>query len=143
MNKRMRQERLKQLKDESRTIIFYEAPHKLPYTLKDMYNAWGNRRIALARELTKRYEEVIRCSLFEAMERYQNETPKGEFVVIIEGQDQEILIEIERDKYTNISIEEHVNMHVEAGLSKKDAIKKVADDRGIIKRDVYNVVMKK
>lgn len=143
MNKRIRQERLKLLKDETKTIIFYEAPHKLPYTLKDMYNAWGDRRIALARELTKRYEEVIRCSLFEAMERYQNETPKGEFVVIIEGQDEEVLIESERDRFANISIEEHVNLHVEAGLTKKEAIKKVAEDRGIIKRDVYNVVMKK
>lgn len=143
MNKRVRKERLKQLKDETRTIIFYEAPHKLPYTLKDMYNAWGDRRIALARELTKRFEEVIRCNLFEAMERYQNETPKGEFVVIIEGQDEQILIDSERDKYLDISIEEHVNMHVEEGLTKKEAIKKVAEDRGIIKRDVYNVVMKK
>lgn len=143
MNKRTRQERLKQLKDETRTIIFYEAPHKLSYTLKDIYNAWGDRRIALARELTKRYEEVIRCSLFEAMERYQNEVPKGEFVVIIEGQDEEILIENEKGKYSDISIEEHVQRYTDAGLSKKEAIKKVADDRGIIKRDVYNTVMKK
>jgi len=143
MNKRTRQERLKQLKDETRTIIFYEAPHKLSYTLKDIYNAWGDRRIALARELTKRYEEVIRCSLFEAMERYKNETPKGEFVVIIEGQDEKMLIESERDKYVDISIEEHVQSYIEDGLTKKEAIKKVAEDRGIIKRDVYNVVMKK
>jgi 16S rRNA (cytidine1402-2'-O)-methyltransferase len=143
MNKRVRKERLKQLKDETRTIVFYEAPHKLSYSLKDMYNAWGDRRIALARELTKRYEEVIRCSLFEAMERYQRETPKGEFVVIIEGQDESIFIESERDKYADISIEEHVERYTESGMTKKEAIKKVADDRGIIKRDVYNVVMKK
>jgi len=143
MNKRTRQERLKQLKDETRTIIFYEAPHKLSYTLKDIYNAWGDRKIALARELTKRFEEVIRCGLFEAMEKYQNETPKGEFVVIIEGQDEKILIENEKDKYADISIEEHVQRFIEAGLTKKEAIKKVAEDRGIIKRDVYNSVMKK
>jgi len=143
MNKRTRQERLKQLKDETRTIIFYEAPHKLSYTLKDMYNAWGDRRIALARELTKRYEEVIRCSISEAMEKYENVAPKGEFVVIIEGQDEKILMENEKDKYADISIEEHVQKYTDAGLTKKEAIKKVADDRGIIKRDVYNVVMKK
>ncbi len=143
MNKRTRQERLKQLKDETRTIIFYEAPHKLPYTLKDMYNAWGDRRIALARELTKRYEEVIRCGLFEAMERFQAESPKGEFVVIIEGQDEEVLQEIERDKYSDITIEEHVEKYIKEGLTKKEAIKKVAEDRGINKRDVYNLVMKK
>lgn len=143
MNKRTRQERLKQLKDETRTIIFYEAPHKLPYTLKDMYNAWGERRIALARELTKRYEEVIRCSLSEAMERYQLEAPKGEFVVIIEGQDEQVLEELEKDKYADISIEEHVEKYVKEGLPKKEAIKKTADDRGLNKRDVYNIVMKK
>ncbi len=143
MNKRSRQERLQQLKDEVRTIVFYEAPHKLPYTLKDMYNAWGDRKIALARELTKRYEEVIRCSLSEAMERYQVEAPKGEFVVIIEGQSQELILENQRDKYTEISLEEHLNMYMEKGLSKKEAIKKVADDRGMNKRDLYNMVMKK
>ncbi len=143
MNKRTRQERLKQLKDETRTIIFYEAPHKLPYTLKDMYNAWGERRIALARELTKRYEEVIRCNLSEAAERYQDETPKGEFVVVIEGQDQEVLQELERDKYSDISIEEHVERYVKEGLPKKEAVKRAAEDRGLNKRDVYNLVMKK
>lgn len=141
MNKRVRQERLRQLKDETRTVVFYEAPHKLSYTLKDLYTAWGDRRIALARELTKRYEEVIRCSLFEAMERYQNESPKGEFVVIVEGQDEKILLENEKDKYADLSIEEHVEMYTEAGLTKKDAMKKVADDRGINKRDVYNAIM--
>ncbi|MDF2988733.1 MAG: putative S-adenosylmethionine-dependent methyltransferase, YraL family [Eubacterium sp.] len=143
MNKRTRQERLKQLKDETRTIIFYEAPHKLSYTLKDMYNVWGDRRIALARELTKRYEEVIRCSLFEAMERFQVEAPKGEFVVIIEGQDEQVLQELEKDKYADITIEEHVERYTREGLAKKDAIKKVAEDRGINKREVYNLVMKK
>lgn len=143
MNKRSRQERLQQLKDEIRTIIFYEAPHKLPYTLKDMYNAWGDRRIALARELTKRFEEVIRCSLLEAMERFQSEAPKGEFVVIIEGQDENVLINREKDKYSDISVEDHVNMYIAEGMSKKDAIKRAADDRGMNKRDVYNLVMKK
>ncbi|OPX45824.1 ribosomal RNA small subunit methyltransferase I [Ruminiclostridium hungatei] len=143
MNKRTRQERLRQLKDETRTIIFYEAPHKLPYTLKDMYNAWGDRRIALARELTKRYEEVIRCNLSEAADRYQAEAPKGEFVVVVEGQDQKVLMEQEKDKFADMSIEEHVEKYTGEGLSKKEAIKKVAEDRGVNKRDVYNSVMKK
>ncbi len=143
MNKRARQERLKQLKDETRTIIFYEAPHKLSYTLKDIYNAWGDRRIALARELTKRYEEVIRCNLSQAAERYQTEAPKGEFVVVIEGQDQEVLQELERNKYSDISIEEHVERYVKEGLPKKEAVKKAAEDRGLNKRDIYNLVMKK
>lgn len=143
MNKRARQEHLSRLKDEIRTIIFYEAPHKLSYTLKDIYNALGDRRIALARELTKMHEEVIRCSLLEAMELYSEKSPKGEYVLIVEGQNQNILKENEKDKFSEISIEEHVQMYIDEGLSKKDAIKKVADDRGLIKRDVYNVVMKK
>lgn len=143
MNKRARQEHLTRLKDEFRTIIFYEAPHKLSYTLKDIYSALGDRRVALARELTKMHEEVIRCSLLEAMELYSEKSPKGEYVLIVEGQDQNILKENEKEKFSEISIEEHVQMYIDEGLSKKDAIKKVADDRGIIKRDVYNVVMKK
>lgn len=143
MNKRVRQERLTQLKDEIRTIVFYEAPHKLPYTLKDMYNAWGDRRIALARELTKRYEEVVRCSLFEAMERYQTEAPRGEFVLVIEGRDEQQLLESERDKYADISIEEHVERYIQSGLAKKEAIKKAAEDRGINRREVYNLIMRK
>lgn len=143
MNKRTRQERLKELEDETRTIVFYEAPHKLTYTLKDIFTAWGDRKIALARELTKRYEEVIRCSLSEAIEKYREEAPKGEFVLIVNGQDEAALIEKERDRFSDISIEDHVQMYVDSGLAKKDAIKKVAEERGIVKRDVYNSVMKK
>lgn len=143
MNKRARQEHLDTLKNEMRTIIFYEAPHKLIYTLKDIYDNLGNRRIALARELTKIHEEVIRCTLLEAIELYSDKSPKGEYVLIVEGLDKNTLKENEKDKFLNISIEDHVQMYINEGLSKKDAIKKVADDRGIIKRDVYNVVMKK
>ncbi|QNU67183.1 16S rRNA (cytidine(1402)-2'-O)-methyltransferase [Ruminiclostridium herbifermentans] len=143
MNKRARQEHLNRLKDEIRTIIFYEAPHKLPYTLKDIYNALGDRRIALARELTKIHEEVIRCSILEAIDLYSEKLPKGEYVLIVEGQSRNILEENEKNKFAEISIEEHVQMYIDEGLTKKDAIKKVADERGMIKRDVYNVVMKK
>jgi 16S rRNA (cytidine1402-2'-O)-methyltransferase len=144
MNKSSRLERLEQLKDEVRTMVFYEAPHKLPYTLKDMYNTWGgDRRISLARELTKRYEEVIRCTISEAIARFDNEPPKGEFVLIIEGQDENVLIRNEQEKYSEISIEQHVQQYVDTGMQKKDAIRKVAQDRGLNKRDVYNRVMVK
>lgn len=143
MNKRARQEHLNRLKDEIRTIIFYEAPHKLTYTLKDIYNALGDRRIALARELTKLHEEVIRCSLHEAIDLYSEKPPKGEYVLIVEGQNRNVIEENEKNKFSEISIEEHVQMYIDEGLPKKDAIKKVADDRGMTKRDIYNVVMKK
>ncbi|PYG89195.1 16S rRNA (cytidine1402-2'-O)-methyltransferase [Ruminiclostridium sufflavum DSM 19573] len=143
MNKRVRQEHLRRLENETRTIIFYEAPHKLAYTLKDIYNALGDRRIALARELTKIHEEVVRCSIGEAMEKYKTEPPKGEFVLIVEGQKQDVLKDSAREKYSEISIEEHVQTYVKEGMTKKEAVKKAAEDRGISKRDVYNAVMKK
>ena len=141
MNKRTRQEKLKHLKNEVRTIIFYEAPHKLTYTLKDLYSAFGDRRIALARELTKRYEEVVRCTISEAIEKYDETPPKGEFVVILEGEDEELIQKNEQEVYSDIPLEQHVQMYVDKGMTKKDAIKKVAEDRGLNKRDVYNQVM--
>ena len=143
MNKRARQEKLKQLKNEVRTIIFYEAPHKLTYTLKDLYSAFGDRRIALARELTKRYEEVVRCTISEAIAKYDETPPKGEFVVIIEGEDEELIQKSEQEVYLDIPVEQHVQMYVDQGMTKKDAIKKAAEDRGLNKRDVYNQVMRK
>ncbi len=140
MNKKARKERISSLKNETRTIVFYEAPHKLTYTLKDLYNQLGERKIVLARELTKKFEEIIRCSLWEAIEKFEKERPKGEFVLILEGAlERDILIE-ERKKWEKINIKEHVNMYMQQGLNKKDAMKKAADDRGITKREVYNVL---
>lgn len=138
MNKRMRRERIDSIKNDTRTLVFYEAPHKLIYTLKDLREALGNRRISLARELTKKFEEVWRTTLDEAIARYENEAPKGEFVLIIEGADKHMLEEAGFKYWENISIEEHLQMYLEQGLDKKEAMKKVSQDRGISKRDVYN-----
>lgn len=137
MNKRSRKERIASLINETRTIIFYEAPHKLLYTLKDLLEIMGDRNIVLTRELTKRFEEVKRCTIKEAVEFYEKEPPKGEFVLIVEGQSESLLIEQEHHKWDEISIKEHVNMYVNEGMAKKDAMKKVATERGISKRDVY------
>ncbi|HOJ80745.1 MAG TPA: 16S rRNA (cytidine(1402)-2'-O)-methyltransferase, partial [Clostridiales bacterium] len=128
---------------ETRTMVFYEAPHKLIHTLKDLRDLLGNRRIAIARELTKKFEEVWRTTLDEAIARYGNEPPKGEFVIILEGADERGLHEEEVKSWEEVSIEEHVRMYMDSGLDRKEAMKKVSEDRGISKRDVYNSLLGK
>lgn len=143
MNKRARADRLESIKEDTRTLVFYEAPHKLIHTLKDLKGAFGNRRISLARELTKRFEEIKRCSLDEAIEYYERETPRGEFVLILEGEDENQLEEAKTNSWMEISLEEHVGRYTDIGLNKKEAMRKVAEDRGISKRDVYNSLLSK
>ena len=143
MNNRVRLERLQSIKCDTRTLVFYEAPHKLIHTLKDLRTALGNRRIAMARELTKKFEEVVRCTLDEAIEKYNKETPKGEFVLILEGMDEEILKEDKMNSWNEISLEEHVKQYTSSGLDRKEALKRVANDRGMSKRDVYNNLLEK
>lgn len=138
MNKRVRTERLQAIKEDVRTLVFYEAPHKLNHTLRDLRTVFGNRRIALARELTKRFEEIMRCTLDEAIARYEQETPKGEFVLIVDGADQKSLEDERINNWNEISLEDHVKRYTDSGLDRNTALKKVADDRGIRKRDVYN-----
>ncbi len=143
MNKKVRGERLRSIKNDSRTLVFYEAPHKLNHTLKDLKAAFGNRRIALARELTKKFEEIVRCTLDEAIEKYEKETPKGEFVLILDGTDEKLLEEAKMSSWNEISLVEHVKRYTDTGLDRKDALKKVAEDRGVSKRDVYNSLIGK
>lgn len=138
MNKRGRKERLKELEFEQRTMIFYEAPHKLKYTLEDMLKFWGNRKIVLAREITKMYEEIIRTDLEHAIEKYNEDNPKGEFVIVVEGSKEDKPVE----DVELIPVEEAVNAYIEKGLSKMEAMKKVAQERGISKRDVYSQLNK-
>lgn len=142
-NKKIRKEALLQLENETRTIVLYEAPHKLLKSLKDIYKALGNRKIALARELTKKFEEIDRMFLQEAINKYEKETPRGEFVLIIDGKSKEEIKENKEKEYRDISIEEHVNLYIETGLDKKQAMKKVAEIRGISKRDVYDTLISK
>ena len=130
--KKARREELKSLKEERRTIILYEAPHRVLDLLKDMKDILGNRRLAIARELTKIHEEVFRGNILEAIQKFEEEKPRGEFVLIIEGAQIQ-----EEDPYKDISIKEHIKLYMEEGLSKRDAVKKVADIRGISKNLVY------
>lgn len=133
VNKRHRKEHLESVKNDTHTLIFYEAPHKLIYTLADMLEILGDRKIALVRELTKIHEEVIRTTLAEAQSLYTEKPPKGEFVIIIEGAKEE-----ECEKWwENISVCEHVEKYIKDGYDAKEAVKLTAKERGIPKREVY------
>lgn len=142
VNKRKRREHLEQIKDDPRTFIFYEAPHKLLNTLKDMYIVLGNRKMVLARELTKKFEEVIRCSIEDAIERFEHNTPKGEFVLIVEGADINQLKVQRQQEWIKLSIMEHIYLYTSQGMNEKEALKKVAKDRGLSKREVYALRLK-
>jgi 16S rRNA (cytidine1402-2'-O)-methyltransferase len=141
MNKRSRKERLASLKNEVRTIVFYEAPHKLTNTLNDLYQTFGNRKVVFARELTKRFEEIVRCELKEAIEKYEKQAPKGEFVIIVEGISEDEITENNKKVWGNMNLEEHLDFYMREGLDKKEAMKKVAEDRGISKREVYRALL--
>jgi 16S rRNA (cytidine1402-2'-O)-methyltransferase len=143
VNKRSRKERISLLRNETKTIVFYEAPHKLIYTLKDLYEELGDRKIVLARELTKRYEEIIRCSLNEAILKYSEASPKGEFVLVVQARESKALEEENRKSWESMSVEEHYKLYISKGLDKKDAMKKVAEDRGVSKREIYNYLLTK
>lgn len=137
VNKRHRKEHLQSVKNDTHTLIFYEAPHKLKYTLADMRDVFGaDRRIAMVRELTKVHEEAIRCTLDEAVRYYENTSPRGEYVLVIEGKLPEDIVE--ESFWDSMCISEHVEHYLQEGLSSKEAIKQVSVDRKIPKRDVYN-----
>ncbi len=138
VNKRGRTEHLKSLLAEQRTMIFYEAPHKLLSTLRDMLIVLGDRRIALCREITKIYEEFVRTTISDAINKYEENPPRGEFVLVIEGKRSED-IEAEREAaWQKMSVSEHVEMYIKQGIDEKEALKKTAKDRGVSKRDIYN-----
>lgn len=132
VNKQSRREHLASVAEEKRTMIFYEAPHKLVATLHDFKATFGGeRKIALCRELTKIHEEFVRLTVDEAIEKYEETPPKGEFVLVVEGAPEK------KADFSDISITEHVNRHISEGLSEKDAMKLAAKERGIRKSDVY------
>ena len=137
VNKRHRSEHLNSLKNDAHTLIFYEAPHKLKTTLADMASVFGGeRRSALVRELTKLHEEIIRTTLDGAMSLYSEKSPRGEYVLILEGASE--TAEETDEWWTSLSVAEQVEKYISDGLSSKDAIKKTAANRNIPKRDVYS-----
>ena len=138
VNKRHRKEHLNSVKNDAHTLIFYEAPHKLVYTLADMMEVFGQtRKIALVRELTKLHEEVFRGTLIEACEKFQTDKPRGEYVIIVDAKKDED-DEDSNNWWDELSITEHVDKYIKKGMSSKDAIKAVSLDRNVQKRDIYN-----
>lgn len=136
--KKERSLRLEEIKSLAHTLILYEAPHKLLATLKDLYSALGDRKIALCREMTKLNEEIIRTTLCGAVEYYLEKEPRGEYVLILEGAGEDQV----QERFDNLSIEDHVKMYIDSGLSKMDAIKMTAKDRKIPKNEVYALICK-
>ena len=122
-------------------MIFYEAPHHLKKTLAELYAVLGDRKIAVCRELTKRYEERVLMTLSECLDLYQTKEPRGEYVLIVEGKAFEELRKEEQKTWESLSIAEHVKLYEDGGADRKKAMKLVADDRGMRKRDVYQALL--
>ncbi len=140
-DKKDRKRILEDLKDESRTMIVYEAPHHLKQALNDLYETLGNRRISICRELTKKFEEVNPTTLEDAISFYKDNEPRGEYVLVIEGKSLKEQDEEKRLSWQEMSIEEHMKFYEDAGVPHKDAMKKVAADRGVGKRDIYKALL--
>jgi len=132
---------LEQMKNETRTIIMYEAPHHLVKTLEELQGVLGNRKIAVCRELTKRYEEKMLSSISDMLEFYKENEPRGEYVLVIEGKSFEEIAEEEKKSWEAMTLEEHMAVYENQGMDRKEAMKLVAKDRGISKRDVYQALL--
>lgn len=143
MDKKERKAVLDELVNETRTIILYEAPHRLVRTLEELKEVLGNRRITLCRELTKKHETAFRTTIENLLDYYQTEKPLGECVLVIEGRSRQEMEKEARASWEEISIEEHMKIYEKQGMQKKDAMKQVAKDRGVTKRDIYQYLLQK
>lgn len=142
-DKKERKAILNSLITETRTTIIYEAPHHLLSTLEELYNTIGDRKITLCRELTKLHETIQLMTISSAITYYRENQPKGEYVMVISGRTLKELEEEKQQSWEQISIDEHMDIYLSKGLDKKEAMKKVAKDRGISKRDVYQALLSK
>ena len=141
-DRKERQRILEELKNETRTIIIYEAPHHLTKTLKDLREAvGGSRRLTICRELTKKYETAWQTSLDEAVSRYEAEEPKGEFVLVLEGKSLDEIREEKVRSWEEMSVQEHMAIYEGRGMDRKEAMKQVAKDRGVSKREIYQMLL--
>lgn len=140
-DKKERREILDNLKEETRTIILYEAPRHLVKTLEDLKEYLGNRKATVCRELTKKHETIFQTTLEEAFNYYTENEPKGECVIVIEGRSFKEIKEESRAEWQKLSVEEHVNMYMGQGLDKKDAMKAAAKDRGVSKQEIYKELL--
>ena len=140
-DKKERRAILSELSNETRTMIIYEAPHHLISTLKDLYEALGDRKITLCKELTKKFENINCTTLETAISYYEENEPKGEYVLVIEGKSRESIEKELRSSFEEMTLEEHMKMYLDKGIDKKEAMKLVAKDRGVSKRDIYNSLL--
>ena len=131
---------LAELKEESRTIVIYEAPHHLVRTLGELYEALGERRITLCRELTKKFETILPTTIGEALSLYEREEPRGEYVLVVEGKSLRQNEEERQDSWQSMTVEEHMALYEKGGMDQKTAMKQVAKDRGVPKREIYAVI---
>jgi len=140
-DKKERAEVLEECRDESRTMIFYEAPHHLKKTLQELYTALGDRHVTLCRELTKKFETVMPTTLQGALDFYEANEPRGEYVLVIEGRSREEKRQEARENWLEMPVEEHVALYERQGMDRKDAMKQAAKDRGVSKRDIYQALL--
>ena len=140
-DKKERRYILAQLQREERTTILYEAPHHLRGTLQELYDNLGDRKITLCRELTKKFEEALPMTLASAIEYYGENEPRGEYVLVLAGADRAALEEEKRRNFEEMTLEEHMALYTDQGLSRKEAMKKVAADRGVSTREIYKELM--
>ncbi|MBE5920654.1 MAG: 16S rRNA (cytidine(1402)-2'-O)-methyltransferase [Pseudobutyrivibrio ruminis] len=141
-DKKERRRVLEETKNETRTIIIYEAPHHLIGTLKELSDVLGeDRGITLCRELTKKHEEKEKTTIGGALKSYETKEPRGEYVLVIAGKSKAEVIEEARAAFDEMSIEDHMQMYLDQGMDKKEAMKAVAKDRGVSKRDIYNALL--
>ncbi|MNC50839.1 Ribosomal RNA small subunit methyltransferase I [compost metagenome] len=131
------------LRSAQGTLLFYESPHRVAKTLAHLQETFGNRRIVLARELTKRYEEFLRGTIEECLVWLSEHSPLGEYVIVLEGESKEEAELAESSWWRELTIEEHVAHYETSGLTRKDAMKKAASDRGLAKRDIYNALLER
>lgn len=136
-DKKERKQVLSEMERETRTVILYEAPHRLKKTLAELFQVLGDRKITLCKELTKKHENAFLTTISQAMAYYEENDPRGEYVLVIQGKSQQQVVEEEQKKWEEITIEEHMDIYLSKGMAKKEAMKAVAKDRGISKREVY------
>ena len=142
-DKKEHQAVLEELKTETRTIIIYEAPHHLVRTLQELHDTLGgDRRLTICRELTKRHEEKLQMTLADSLSYYEVNEPRGEYVLIIAGRSREEMKKEEQAGWEALSLEEHMAHYESQGIDRKEAMKRVAEDRGVSKRDIYQALLK-
>ncbi len=140
-DKKERRQILQYLREETRTIVLYEAPHRLKKTLQELCEALGDRKVALCRELTKKHETMLSMTLTEALAYYEQQEPRGEYVLVLEGRSRSSIEKEQQKVYEEMSIEAHMRLYEAQGVKRKEAMKQVAKDRGVSKREIYQALL--